>query len=326
LLAPAGSRCHPRTDYVFTCTGWKPVPPKNRLRLYLHRLEAGATQEPTTSLLAPAGSRCHPRTDYVFTCTGWKPVPPKNRLRLYLHRLEAGATQEPSTSLLAPAGSRCHPRTVYVFTCTGWKPVPPKNRLRLYLHWLEAGATQEPTTSLLAPAGSRCHPRTVYVFTCTGWKPVPPKNRLRLYLHWLEAGATQEPSTDIASPRDFCFIQNTKADRLVSCFPSFVICLQLHPNPERVNEHLAKSGKVVHGPGGEKVAVADDRLVAINGSGGANVVADAGIAGDRPAIEDAGADQKLGAVADGGDPRVAVLHESSRHVDRFLALTQHFHG
>src|SRR6185312_1116756 len=163
------------------------------------------------SWVAPASSRC------VFTCTGWKPVPPKNRLRLYLHRLEAGATQEPSTSLLAPAGSRCHPRTVYVFTCTGWKPVPPKNRLRLYLHRLEARATQEPSTSLLAPAGSRCHPRTVY---------------------------------DIASPRDFCFIQNTKADRLVSCFPSFVICLQLHPNPERMNEHLAKSGKVVHGPGG----------------------------------------------------------------------------
>src|SRR6185312_1207425 len=158
-VAPASSRC------VFTCTGWKPVPPKNRLRLYLHRLEAGATQEPSTSLLAPAGSRCHPRTVYVFTCTGWKPVPPKNRLRLYLHWLEAGATQEPTTSLLAPAGSPCHPGTVYVFTCTGWKPVPPKNRLRLYLHRLEAGATQEPSTISHPPeifASSKTRKRIVW--------------------------------------------------------------------------------------------------------------------------------------------------------------------
>src|SRR6185312_5842904 len=109
LLAPAGSRCHPRivdgywvalasSRCVFTCTGWKPVPPKNRrwllggtgfqpVCLYLHRLEAGATQESSMILALPQRLLLHPYTRLVRSGLRRLPESPYNsRVRCFHHR------------------------------------------------------------------------------------------------------------------------------------------------------------------------------------------------------------------------------------------------
>src|SRR5262249_5863191 len=80
----------------------------------------------------------------------------------------------------------------------------------------------------------------------------------------------------------------------------------------------AEVGQFVLPAAGDEVAIDDDRFVVIRAAGAANVVADFGGAGQVPAVEGAGTDEQLRAVADGGDAAVLV-HEGACDVNGLFA-------